>query len=65
MAGFYDKTREQSERRTARWLPSIAGFVIGFIVIIANARTMVQVKVAPRVVLVEMVRDLIAGNVCR
>lgn len=51
-----------SERRMARWLPMLCGLFLGFVVISNNVYTMVQIKVAPRVVLVEMVRNLVAGQ---
>lgn len=50
----------EEERRAAHWIPFLAGLAIGAMVIFANVYTMVEVKVAPRVVLVEMVRDLIS-----
>lgn len=58
LAGFND---DPSDRRLARWMPSLGGFVLCFIFVAANTWDMVQIKVAPRVVLVQMVRDLIAG----
>lgn len=64
MVGFYTKELggDADERRCARWLPSLGGFVLGCAFIATNVYTMVEIKVAPRVVLVEMVRSLIAGN---
>lgn len=47
------------------WMVAIGGTVVGALIIGMNLYTAVQVKVAPRVVVVEMVRSLIAGQVSR
>lgn len=44
---------------------SLLGFVIGFAMISTNIYDMVQIKVAPRVVVVEMVRNLISNSAAR
>ena len=66
LAGYWkpeaDRDRYVEERYTARWLPFFASLALGLIIIGSNVYTMVQVKVAPRVVLVEMVRNLVAGQ---
>jgi membrane protease YdiL (CAAX protease family) len=46
----------------AQWIIGLGATIVSAIVISINGYTMVQVKVAPRVVLVEMVRNLIAGQ---
>lgn len=61
-SGFWDKTRDGEEHRNARWIPSLAGLIIGAIIIGMSASDMIQIKVAPRVVVVEMVRGLLAGQ---
>lgn len=52
---------DEDERRIAYWVPPLIAIAIGSLVIGSNVYTMVQIRVAPRVVLVETVRDIIAG----
>lgn len=59
LTGFYETKEDWEERRTARWLPLLGGLVLGFCIITSNIYTIIQVRVAPRVVLVEMVRDML------
>lgn len=53
---------EDDEVRAFRGVPLLVGLAAFLILGSVNIHTMIQVKVAPRVVLVEMVRYLVAGQ---
>lgn len=53
---------DDDERRLSRWISGLIGLAIGTIVIATHAYGMVKINMAPRVVLVEMVRDLISNR---
>lgn len=52
--------KRYSEIDGVQWLVGIVGTLAGVIILVVNIQAMIQVRVAPRVVIVEMVRSLIS-----
>lgn len=52
----------KSTAKAGWWALTLGGLILCFLFQAVNLYTIIQVKVAPRVVILEMVRDLIGGH---
>lgn len=55
----HNATEGDEDDNLFKWIPRIIGCLMGILFVLVNVYTMIQISVAPRVVVLEMVRDLL------